>query len=105
MRDSMDSIAGEESPQAGEVQGKGQGEKSENAGMNYEVILSEPGDQHVLGYADKHHREPFTPFASDKRNGSFIRTSSIGTGARFWGVSFEPDNSNSFAICIRTFLL
>lgn len=53
------------------------------------MILSEPGDQHVLGYANRCHREPFVPSASDRRLGGSVRTGSIGMGARIWRVEFS----------------
>lgn len=54
------------------------------------MIQSEPGDQHGLGYANRHQRETFVPPASDKRVG-LVRTGSIGMGARIWGLEFSLD--------------
>lgn len=53
------------------------------------MILSEPGDQRVLGYANRCHREPFVPSANVKRLGGSVRTGSIGMGARIWRVEFS----------------
>lgn len=53
------------------------------------MILSEPGDQHVLGYANRCPREPCVPSASDKRTGGSVRTDSIGMGAKIWRVELS----------------
>ena len=53
------------------------------------MMLTESGDQHVLGYANRCPRESCVPSASDKRIGGSVRTDSIGMSARIWRVELS----------------